>query len=910
MKITKVKAVILGVCLLLQIVGENEVRRSEAVVTQLSMTEYYQKVMAEGKVGADVAGEVTLSEWRDYLLFRECMKRKNATEGVRFVQQADIKAEDLTFTYDEEADRVAVYKNGTFAGAIGRDKKIYKTISDGRDTSFSAIGLDNAYICNDNDDGFSRFYGTYDGGGHSIGGIICESLSQLDSGLFGWVYDQGAVQNVNIQNCCMMYAYAVFSGYNFGRIENCTVSDTVAFGYDVGGIVGINDGIVRNCSVTGCEFMKGIVSGEIHGGIGGIVSCMILGTAESCEVTDTVIRGFGADKCNLGGIAGTQESNTPQRNGISCIDCTSDATLMGGYSMGGICGSMEDDWEVSYINAAYLKNCLFKGTIREGEQDICYAGGIIGKVKSDSEIYIVGCINQGTIYRRGKRNQYSGAIGGILGEATGDAVIFSCSNQGKILEDEEEAIREGQITYIGGLAGEAKRQLRLLNSSNEGDIQMDLAHTGDWIGGLAGKCSDNTRQYIANSCNSGNLSGHRTAGLVAVLEKGENSRNTGMKVENCLNSGSLQGIETGGLAGSITAGGFLRCYTTHIGVLVVQNDGAVLEECKSMAQDGLSGLAEVLSGGTQNMTALTDYGYVETYEYAPWRAEGDHSPMPQWEGTYTCPALTTLDKGADTSAGRVEPSEETPTPTPTLTPPGTATDIPLTPPGTTPAPVGTTPEPTPSSGISDDLTLPTPTSNPPSTEDGVSPVKGFQIKKKTSKKVSLKWKKDKSVKSYILYRSLRKNSGYKVISEVGRGKDSYTDKKVKKGKTYYYQLKACYQKQNADILSKPVTVKAMIPYLSKPIITLQKGKLPSGTRYMQVSLKKTEGKYVQVYLRQKGKVFSKVSLGEEKISHFKKKIRFSYRKGKKTYFCKIRTYQYIKGKRRYSGFSQVKKIRL
>lgn len=889
MRRTKRAAVILSICLLLQMVGESQVRKAAAAVTQMSMTEYYQQVMTEGKAGADVADEVILSDWQDFLLFRECMSRKNATAGVRFVQQADIKASDATFSYDEKSDLTAIYRNGALIGAIGREKWIFENLWSSKICSLSSIGLENAYICNGDSEKTSKFYGTYDGGGHSIEGIIFESLSQLDSGLFGWIYDQGVVQNVNVRNCCMMYAYAVFSGYNFGRIENCQVSDTVGFGFDFGGIVGINDGIVQNCNVTGCEFMKGSLPGEIHGGIGGIVSCMILGTARSCEVTDTTIRGFGEPKCNLGGIIGTQESNTPQRSGISCIDCTSDATLMGGYSMGGICGSMEDDWVESYINAAYLKNCLFKGMIREGDQDICYAGGIIGKVKSDSEIYIIDCINQGTIYRRGTTNKYSGAIGGLLGEATGDAVIFSCHNQGKILEDKEEVAREGQVTYIGGLVGEANRRLRLLNSYNEGDIQMDSSHTGDYIGGLAGKCSDNTRQYIANNSNSGNLSGYRTAGLAAVVETGENSRNTGMKIENCVNSGSLQGTETGGLAGTITGGGFLRCYTTHTGALVSQNTGAVLEESSSLAQDGLSGLVTVLAEGARNMTALSHYGYIEKYEYASWKSEGDHRLIPSWEGTYTYPPLTTLNKNADTSAGRVEWPEEDPTPTPTRTPSGSV-----------PTPPGASPDPT----------LPVSATEPTPGEDQVSSVKGLQIKKKTNKKVTLKWKKNTSAKGYILYRSDSENSGFTVIAEVKGNTESYTDKKVKKGKTYYYQIKASYQKGETEILSKPVAVRVKIPYLKKPVIALKKGKLASGTQFMQISLKKTDGKYIQVYLRQKGKAFSRVRLEDNKISHFKKKIRFSYRKGKKTYYCKIRTYQYIKGKRRYSGYSRIKKIRL
>lgn len=901
-------AVTLILCLLLQEAGTDLVWETEAVGSQLPMDEYYQQVMVEGKSGADVANTVSISDWQDYLLFRKCLTRKNATRGVRFVQEGDIKASEASFSYDENSDRTAIYQKGVITGAIGRDKKIFKSMAVMETISLSSIGLETACISNDTGD--SKFYGTYDGGGYSISGLIFDSADPFDSGLFGWIYEQGAVQNVNIRDCCMMYPYGVISGYNLGRIENCTVSDTVGFGFSIGGVAGINDGTIQNCKVTGCEFMRGSLQGDLYGGVGGIVSCMILGTARSCDVQDTTLRGFEEMKTVLGGITGTQESNTPLNKGISCIDCVSDATLTGGYIMGGICGSMEDDWSVSYINAAWLRDCLFKGTIREKDQDICYAGGIIGRVRSDSEIYIADCISQGTIYRRGKQNRYSGAIGGILGRATGDAVIFSCTSEGRILEDEEENIREGQTTYIGGLVGEANRQLRLINCSSEGEITLSLSGSGDWIGGLVGRMSDNTRQYVANCGNSGDLTGCRTAGLAGIVEQGDNAANTGMKIENCVNSGSLQGTETGGLADTITSGGCLRCYTTHTGPFAVNPTDAVMEECYSLTGDQRPGLAGTMSEGAQNMTGMLTYGYKETYDYAPWRAEGERWPVPKFEGEYSYPALTTLNEGADSSAGRVEDPEpeETPDPTPSHTP---------TPPSSDPSTVPTEPSAEPTPTVPGDVPgSPIPTHTLPDSDrsdedkESMIAVKQFRVKGRSRHKVVLGWKKNKEVEHYILYRSKKKKSGYKKIAKIQGSKGSYTDRSVSRGRTYYYRIKACWQKDRKKEYSQPVSVKAKVPYLARPVIELSKGKLDSGTRYMQIFLKKTDGLYVQVYLRQKGKVFIRAKLEDEKLSHFKKRIRFSYSKGNRTYICKIRTYRYIKGKKRYSDFSKIKRIKL
>lgn len=67
---------------------------------------------------------------------------------------------------------------------------------------------------------------------------------------------------------------------------------------------------------------------------------------------------------------------------------------------------------------------------------------------------------------------------------------------------------------------------------------------------------------------------------------------------------------------------------------------------------------------------------------------------------------------------------------------------------------------------------------------------GTKIKKvsSTSKGIKITWKKGKSVKKYVLYRSTKKNSGYVRIITLGKKNLSYVDKKAKKGKKYYYKV--------------------------------------------------------------------------------------------------------------------------
>lgn len=62
--------------------------------------------------------------------------------------------------------------------------------------------------------------------------------------------------------------------------------------------------------------------------------------------------------------------------------------------------------------------------------------------------------------------------------------------------------------------------------------------------------------------------------------------------------------------------------------------------------------------------------------------------------------------------------------------------------------------------------------------------------KKKSKSAVIKWKKVSSATSYVIYQSKSSKGTYKKIATVSSKKTSYTHKKQKKGKTYYYKVRA------------------------------------------------------------------------------------------------------------------------
>ncbi len=70
-------------------------------------------------------------------------------------------------------------------------------------------------------------------------------------------------------------------------------------------------------------------------------------------------------------------------------------------------------------------------------------------------------------------------------------------------------------------------------------------------------------------------------------------------------------------------------------------------------------------------------------------------------------------------------------------------------------------------------------------------VKGWKATASAGSKVKLRWKKGKGLTGYEIYRSTRKSGGYKKIKTISKAKTvKYTDSSLKKGKKYYYKIRA------------------------------------------------------------------------------------------------------------------------
>ena len=83
---------------------------------------------------------------------------------------------------------------------------------------------------------------------------------------------------------------------------------------------------------------------------------------------------------------------------------------------------------------------------------------------------------------------------------------------------------------------------------------------------------------------------------------------------------------------------------------------------------------------------------------------------------------------------------------------------------------------------------------------------------KSSKgKVNLKWQKVNGAAGYVVYRSTKKGSRYTKIARITKGSTvKYTDKTAKKGKKYYYKVRAVKANEaGVDVFSAYSAAKAV-----------------------------------------------------------------------------------------------------
>ena len=187
------------------------------------------------------------------------------------------------------------------------------------------------------------------------------------------------------------------------------------------------------------------------------------------------------------------------------------------------------------------------------------------------------------------------------------------------------------------------------------------------------------------------------------------------------------------------------------------------------------------------------------------------------------------------------------------------------------------------------------------TNTSIAKPKILSVTSKAYNKLLVKWKKVSGASGYVIYRSTKKNSGYKKIKTVRSGSTTkYTDTGIQTGKTYYYKIKA-YKKASSKLTySNFSKIKSGKSVLTTPVLQTQ-----AASNGIKLTSAKTKGISGYEIYRSTAK-----SGSYQKIKEVKSSQSLSYTdstaKSQTVYYYKIRTYRTVNGKNVYSPYSTVK----
>lgn len=181
-----------------------------------------------------------------------------------------------------------------------------------------------------------------------------------------------------------------------------------------------------------------------------------------------------------------------------------------------------------------------------------------------------------------------------------------------------------------------------------------------------------------------------------------------------------------------------------------------------------------------------------------------------------------------------------------------------------------------------------------------------QIQNVTTKYIQLTWKAQGDCE-YHIYRSKKKAGVYQCVKIV-KGGGTYKDHQAKRGQTYYYKIMAVNADGSHTSLDEIKPIKVTAAWLMKPVISAKKG-VYDGRKGVQITLKKYQGKYAVIEGKWGGK-YKKIPIRQGTIKSYKAKYRLAYGSQKGTISLRIRTWEKINGKKRYSAYSNVVRLKV
>ena len=267
-------------------------------------------------------------------------------------------------------------------------------------------------------------------GNEYVGGVVGRGSNVTDC------YNTGNVKGIDDVGGVIGSGAAVTNCYNTGSVTGGRV-----ISYDVGGVVGENNGTVANCyntgSITGKYWVGGVVGYNAYG----------TSTVTNCYNTGSVT---GSDE-SVGGVTG--------HNRGTVTNCYNTGSITGKYWVGGVVG---ESYGVN--DAGTVTDCYNTGIVT-GKY---WVGGVVG-----FNVTVTGCYNTGIVTG-------DGSVGGVAGRTGNGGSVANCYNTGSVT---------GKDT-VGGVVGSGGDTVT--NCYNMGSVTGDES-----IGGVVG---DNDNEGTVTNC--------------------------------------------------------------------------------------------------------------------------------------------------------------------------------------------------------------------------------------------------------------------------------------------------------------------------------------------------------------------------------------------------------------------------
>ena len=425
----------------------------------------------------------------------------------------DAEVDEFMISTTEQLAALAAIVNGTWGGTP--DSFEGKTITQTADLSlggkqWTPIGTDD-----------NPFMGRYEGSSMTISGLKITNIgpSGVNLGMFGFIHAYGKVLGIKLLGVSITgyNSTGAVVGYNYGTVQECSVTGSVEGHLSVGCVAGYNIGTVQSCSVNGS-----VTSFGAGGGIGGVVGANgYIGVVDLCTFSGTVSGSY-----ETGGIAGQNSGGT-----VTGSHFTSGAVSGSEDYVGGVVGR-------SYGANATVSGCSFSGSSVTGSGN--YVGGVVGGANDNIDALVELCSATGSI----TGVEY---VGGVVGFSF--SMVGSCTFSGNV---------KG-ASCVGGIVGD-----------NTASTVKDCSATGsgvtgiDYVGGVVGRNSGTKATVFGCSFSGSSVigSGNYVGGVVGYSSGVAGTIATFATITNCYAASAVKATADDGYAGGIV--GIQETSTTRV----------------------------------------------------------------------------------------------------------------------------------------------------------------------------------------------------------------------------------------------------------------------------------------------------------------------------------------------------------